>query len=147
MKRPVSRLLWVDDDAFHIQPSAEFISSRTQILIDFASDLETAVEKLKETRYDLIISDLIMCGASYRPSDVAYEGLKLYQSLRAGAIDSLHLRSESWYQSIPFVVLTVAESTAQTAFKGSDPHMTVVAKPCSPSTLVRLINRMIKEAA
>ncbi|MFQ5759157.1 MAG: PAS domain S-box protein, partial [Candidatus Bathyarchaeia archaeon] len=83
-KAPI-RVLHVDDEHGFLKAAKQILEMQAGFQVDTASSVEEAEEKMKQNRYDVIVSDYIMPGK---------DGLKFLKELRDGG------------NSIPFIIFT-----------------------------------------
>ena len=104
------RILVVDDDSY-VREATEEILTRKAYDVDTAPEAATALRKLDENEYDLILSDIRMPGMS---------GLELLESARAKAPDVLIIMMTA-FATIEDAVDAMKKGAFDYIQKGSDP--------------------------
>jgi CheY-like chemotaxis protein len=119
------RILIVDDDEMVRMALVELLKPEGYIL-DEASSGKEAIVKIKESRFDLMMFDIIM---------PEMDGIELCKKVRS--IDE--------YKDIPIVFLT-AKSREQDKLKGLEAGANLfLSKPISPEKLLSIISQTISE--
>jgi CheY-like chemotaxis protein len=91
-------ILWVDDDADFIGYKAKHVEKGAGCTIDFASTIETAIDKLSSRDYDLIITDIEFHGVR--------KGIELVMMLRNGTLSKTIDRKS--IKIIPILIMSGA---------------------------------------
>ncbi len=104
------RILVVDDDSY-VREATEEILSRTGYEVDTAPEARTALGKLEEGEYDLVLSDIKMPGM---------DGLELLEAIRAKAPDTLVIMITA-HASIENAVEAMKRGAYHYISKGSGP--------------------------
>ena len=120
------KLLICEDDSLMMQIITKKLTQEGYD-VDRAEEGKTAIEKLSNTDYDLVITDLLM---PYK------DGLEVLE----------HLRNEI-QKDTPVILLSnigVEEKLDQAYELGADDYVT---KPFSPKILIRKVNLLLKEKA
>jgi len=124
-----AKILIVDDDLGYVRSIREVLESR-QYSVEAAHDRESAMEKIKETKPDLILLDIMM--------DRLDDGLTICYKLK----------HDPELRKIP--ILTISAVTEKTGFKfspatdGQDFEADdYIEKPVKPSELLKRIEKLL----
>jgi DNA-binding NtrC family response regulator len=104
------RILVVDDDSY-VREATEAILCRQNYEVDTAPDAPSALEKLEEAEFDLILSDIRMPGMS---------GMELLELARTKAPDT-HIILMTAYGTVENAVEAMRKGAYDYIQKGSDP--------------------------
>jgi two-component system response regulator HydG len=122
--QPAARLLLVDDDPFALETLSEALT-RSGYLVEMAADGPTALKKLDESRFDLVITNMRM-----EPMD----GM------------SLLARIEESHPGTPAIVVTGAASLDGAIQAMRAGALDYIAKPFHVEDLARAVKRALQRA-
>jgi len=121
-----ARILLVEDEPLNCEVAAELIKELVGLPIDLAADGKQALELAGQTRYDLILMDLLMPGI---------DGLEVTR----------RIRQLPGYATTPIVAMTAnafAEDRQRCLAAGMNDHL---AKPVDPDRLLAILRRWLPQ--
>ena len=99
------RVLWVDDELdFSTRNLSKMLKEKQNISIDYAQTISGALDKLRSTLYNLVITDLYLPNHKIGSFTVRHGGLVLLNEMRSGKLGPFAMQ----YRLVPVIFLTQA---------------------------------------